>query len=347
MATNPNAIAPHYKRAMRMIGRYLDKRKARVVCLAEIEDGYLLHFAAGSLARLEGFSLQEDDLYELGHNEGQGAHARSRWTGLGDIGFRKEHPVLPRSYEEVLRSLGSRLDAQNARHALFAEMIDRVVLEYSIVTFGQPAARRRDFDWALTRRYETYTRREVLELIATERERIQKELATLAERLRLARDDYTVYLEAGRQLQDEGDLKEAVALYRRGLKVAPKNVELLYRLARAKLEEGDHAGALSAARQALDEDPAAARCHDLVGKVYLHLGQLERARAAFDQALMFEGGTRAYRLHLARVDPKAAARPAQTVRRAEPGESDPLATPQQDERPDTNPPWQQHPAAEP
>src|SRR5579872_1574684 len=60
--------APRYKRAWRIIGRYLNQRKARVVSLTEIEGGYLLHFSVeGSFDRFEGFAIHDDDLYDLEH----------------------------------------------------------------------------------------------------------------------------------------------------------------------------------------------------------------------------------------------------------------------------------------
>ena len=45
---------PHYKRALRIIGRYLNQCRARVITVGDVDGGYLAHFAA-----------DEHDLFDL------------------------------------------------------------------------------------------------------------------------------------------------------------------------------------------------------------------------------------------------------------------------------------------
>jgi Flp pilus assembly protein TadD len=184
-------------------------------------------------------------------------------------------------------------------------MPDRVLLEYAIVTGGH-AARARQADSAMTERHESYTASDLGDLIAGERERVAHAMATTLERLRQDPGDYRLYLEAGRQFFDDGSLSEALAFYRKGLAVARGHPELLYRLAQVSLEQGKYRRAGAWLRKSLEGNEGDARCLNLLGKVYVRLGSRDRARAAFERAVIYDRTRRPYRLHLAKLDPTAA-----------------------------------------
>src|SRR5581483_4679994 len=194
--------------------------------------------------------------------------------------FQRSHPVCPQGYEEVLRTLGSRLDAQRALDVLITEMPNQLIVEYSIPAYGAAAR----YGWVArqaNRRHEIYTRSALEELVAAERLRAERALVGTAERLRLDPNDHRLYMEAGRMFHDEGEFSEAADVYRMVVSLLPKNMEAYCRLAELNLERHQYREAIDWMSKALRADPNHARCHDLIGVAYRHAGQQERARASF------------------------------------------------------------------
>lgn len=305
-----------YKRALRIIGRYLNQRKARVILVAEIEEGYLLHFATdGRLDRLEGFAIHDDDLLDLEHvfrarrgdvrPAGVFAGMQSFFGFRRDEGlqFQRSHAVCPQGYEETLRTLGSRLDMQRAQNIMVTEMPHQIVLEYNTPVYG--AAARSGTASKANRRNETYSRAALEELIAAERRRAAQAIVGAAERMRLDPNDHRLYMDAGRMFHDEGNFSEAADLYRMVVSLLPKHIEAYYRLAELNLERAQHREAIDWLNKALRLDPRSSRCHDLLGTAYRLADQPEHAVQAFQQAITLDPLNRTYRMHLAQVAPEA------------------------------------------
>ncbi len=305
-----------YKRALRIIGRYLNQRKARVILVAEIEEGYLLHFATdGRLDRLEGFAIHEDDLLDLEHvfrtrrgdlrPAGVFAGMQSFFGFRRDEGlqFQRNHAVCPQGYEETLRTLGSRLDIQRAQDIMVTEMPHQIVLEYNTPVYG--AAARSGTASKANRRNETYSRAALEELIAAERRRAAQAIVGAAERMRLDPNDHRLYMDAGRMFHDEGNFSEAADLYRMVVSLLPKHIEAYYRLAELNLERAQHREAIDWLNKALRLDPRSSRCHDLLGTAYRLADQPEHAVQAFQQAITLDPLNRTYCMHLAQVAPDA------------------------------------------
>lgn len=305
-----------YKRALRIIGRYLNQRKARVILVAEIEEGYLLHFATdGRLDRLEGFAIHDDDLLDLEHvfrarrgdvrPAGVFAGMQSFFGFRRDEGlqFQRSHAVCPQGYEETLRTLGSRLDMQRAQNIMVTEMPHQIVLEYNTPVYG--AAARSGTASKANRRNETYSRAALEELIAAERRRAAQAIVGAAERMRLDPNDHRLYMDAGRMFHDEGNFSEAADLYRMVVSLLPKHIEAYYRLAELNLERAQHREAIDWLNKALRLDPRSSRCHDLLGTAYRLADQPEHAVQAFQQAITLDPLNRTYRMHLAQVAPDA------------------------------------------
>ncbi len=214
--------------------------------------------------------------------------------------FQRNHPVLPQGYEEVLRSLGSRLDAQGAQGMLFTEMPTHIVLEYAL-----PAYAYRDRPGSAPAsaflRHETYTRGELEELVATERQRAERALVGTAERLRLDPNDHRLYLEAGRMFHDEGNFAEAADLYRMVISLLPKNMEAYHRLAELSLERGQPHNSIEAMHRAIKIDPNNARNYGLLAMAYVRAKQIEPAKEALQQASRLDPSNRIYRTRLAQL----------------------------------------------
>ena len=227
------------------------------------------------------------------------------------FGFRRDEGLqfqrtprgVPQGYEEVLRTLGSRLDmpAGPEYHGHRDAAPDRAGVQHAGLRGGRAFGRGREAN----RRNETYSRAALEELIAAERRRAAQAIVGAAERMRLDPNDHRLYMDAGRMFHDEGNFSEAADLYRMVVSLLPKNIEAYYRLAELNLERAQHREAIDWLNKALRLDPHSSRCYDLLGTAYRLADQPEQAIQAFQQALTLDPLNRTYRLHLAQVAPDA------------------------------------------
>jgi superkiller protein 3 len=82
-----------------------------------------------------------------------------------------------------------------------------------------------------------------------------------------------------------GDYPGAVRIYRRGLAVAPENVELLNSLGFALFQQGESREALAALEKALKVDPKHWKAHNNLALAAIDLGELEVAEAHYRESL--------------------------------------------------------------
>jgi len=96
------------------------------------------------------------------------------------------------------------------------------------------------------------------------------------------------FLRAGLANERTGDYPGAVRIYRRGLAVAPENVELLNSLGFALFQQGESREAVAALEKALEVDPKHAKAHNNLALAAIDLGELEVAEAHYRESLAVE-----------------------------------------------------------
>ncbi|HEX5067833.1 MAG TPA: tetratricopeptide repeat protein, partial [Myxococcota bacterium] len=96
------------------------------------------------------------------------------------------------------------------------------------------------------------------------------------------------FLRAGIANERTGDYAGAVRVYRRGLAVAPENVELLNSLGFALFQQGESREAVEALEKAVDLDPKHAKAHNNLALAAIDLGELELAEAHYRESLAIE-----------------------------------------------------------
>ena len=96
------------------------------------------------------------------------------------------------------------------------------------------------------------------------------------------------FLRAGIANERTGDYAGAARLYRRGLAVAPENVELLNSLGFALFQQGESREAVAALEKALEVDPKHAKAHNNLALAAIDLGELEVAEAHYRESLAIE-----------------------------------------------------------
>ncbi len=106
-------------------------------------------------------------------------------------------------------------------------------------------------------------------------------------RAALARDpdDALTYSNLGTALAARGELDEAIAQYRTALHFAPNDADSHYNLANALMAQGNLADAAGEFREALRIDPTLADAHVNLGNALTALGQTEEAAAHYRQAI--------------------------------------------------------------
>jgi len=107
-------LLPTYQNRLRVIGRQLDLGGYSAINLMEIPGGCLIR-AMGPGERIpEALEFPQSDFPEVMARAitGRGEGARSH----------RPHPLLPTGYEDFLRALGFRLDAQHAEAITVAEL---------------------------------------------------------------------------------------------------------------------------------------------------------------------------------------------------------------------------------
>jgi len=96
------------------------------------------------------------------------------------------------------------------------------------------------------------------------------------------------FLRAGMANERTGDHKGAERAYRRGLAVAPDNVELHNSLGWTLFQDGRSAEATAEYKRALEIDPEHVKSHNNLALALVELGQLEEAAAHFERSLARE-----------------------------------------------------------
>jgi tetratricopeptide (TPR) repeat protein/Tol biopolymer transport system component len=96
------------------------------------------------------------------------------------------------------------------------------------------------------------------------------------------------FLRSGIANERTGDYPGAVRAYRRGLAVAPENVELLNSLGFALFQQGKSGEAVAAFEKALAVDPKHWKAHNNMALAAIDLGELELAEAHYRESLALE-----------------------------------------------------------
>ena len=100
--------------------------------------------------------------------------------------------------------------------------------------------------------------------------------------------DVYSFLRAGMANERTGDYPGAVRLYRRGLAIAPENVELLNSLGFALFQDGKSQEAIAPLEKALQVDPKHWKAHNNLALAAIDLGELEVAEAHYRESLDIE-----------------------------------------------------------
>ncbi|MEL7450877.1 MAG: tetratricopeptide repeat protein, partial [Pseudomonadota bacterium] len=96
------------------------------------------------------------------------------------------------------------------------------------------------------------------------------------------------FLRAGMANERTGNYPGAVRSYKRGLAVAPDNVELLNALGFSQFQQGNSEEAVVALEQALAIDPKHAKAHNNMALASIDIGLLELAEAHYRESLAIE-----------------------------------------------------------
>jgi tetratricopeptide (TPR) repeat protein len=92
----------------------------------------------------------------------------------------------------------------------------------------------------------------------------------------------------GKALHHQGDLSRAIACYRKGLDLDPKNALAHYNLGLALKDKADWKGAIACFNKALALDPKNAPAHNNLGKALQAQGDLKGAIACYRKALALD-----------------------------------------------------------
>jgi Tfp pilus assembly protein PilF len=123
----------------------------------------------------------------------------------------------------------------------------------------------------------------------------------------------TTAIEQGNRLWEEGKLEEAQKRFEEAVKAEPKSINALMKLAGIQVTRLTYSNAIATYRDVLAIDPKYAKAWMGMGMCYLHSGDREMARAAFDEALKAEPGRKAQiEPVLAQLDEKIQAKRAAT-----------------------------------
>ena len=96
------------------------------------------------------------------------------------------------------------------------------------------------------------------------------------------------FVRAGMANERTGDYPGAVRLYRRGLEIAPDNVELLNALGFSLFQQGKSKEAVVPLEKALEIDPKHWKAHNNLALASIDLGELEVAEAHYRESLAIE-----------------------------------------------------------
>jgi hypothetical protein len=127
-----------YRQLLRPFGAFFNQLQARYITLAETATGFAWHcYPRGDLAHARGGLVCYADipaLLEMLRRERAGRGLFGLRRGLPRVDPRsfRRHPICPVGYQEMLRSLGAKLDEQRAHAVLIMERDDHVLVRYSM-----------------------------------------------------------------------------------------------------------------------------------------------------------------------------------------------------------------------
>lgn len=302
-----------YRTSLRVLGRLLNGEKARLVTVCEIDQGFLLHYAAqGDPRRMTSRAIHGAEVLDL-DDVLQGQRGKtdssSAFKGLQSIlgsrqndalKFQKSHPLAPMGYEELLRSVGAAIDGRHGQAILVSELDDCLHVEYTVdradfvVRNGQRMA-------LPGRRADRYDAKGVAMLVRGCRDRAVEDVRRTADHLAYNPYDAGSYLSAALVLEDDGQYRDAEDLFRKAAQLAPTHAEAHYHVARHARRRGDRKAALKNLQQAVTLHGEDGRFFHLLGRINAERDHLDAAVAAFQQAIACDPGNRIYHFDLSRV----------------------------------------------
>jgi Flp pilus assembly protein TadD len=110
-----------------------------------------------------------------------------------------------------------------------------------------------------------------------------------------------LYLQAGRVLQQQGNLPAAEDQFRKALAKSPRDIRVLVAIARLKHQQGSPAEAEQRYREALAIDPRSALVLNDIGLMYAQRAQTDAALDAFQRAVEIQPNNQRYRNNLAGI----------------------------------------------
>jgi len=113
-------------------------------------------------------------------------------------------------------------------------------------------------------------------------------IACFKRALKLQPDFGAAHFNLGNALKDSGRPGEALASYRRAMKFLPDRAELHCNMAGALLDAGKLQDAVAGSQQALKINPNLAPAHYNLGSALMHLGRLQDAVVSFARALAID-----------------------------------------------------------
>lgn len=302
-----------YRNSLRVLGRLLNGDKARMVTLCEIDQGFMLYYAAaGQPDRMTARAIhyaEVMDLHDALQRRGRPAldgALKSLWSlcgpQRGDVArFHKTHPLSPQGYEEALRAVGRALDRRVASAVTVCELDTLMHVEYTVERAD--FVLREGHRMALAgRRQESYTAATLADLVRSGQAADVEQVQRSGKQLAHVPLDIVSLLDAAHILEDHGEHDSAENLYRRALEAAPRHPDLPYYLARHARRRGDLKAAQKYLHTALQHDAADARCLHLLGCMHLERGQHKEAAQMMEQAVACAPSEPVYRYRLERLN---------------------------------------------
>jgi hypothetical protein len=134
----PEQEAKPYRQLLRPLGAFFNQLQARYITLAETKSGFVWHcYPHGDLSHSRGGLVCYADipaLLEMLRRERtrRGLFGLRRSLPKVDPRSFRRHPICPFGYQEMLRSLGAKLDEQQAQAVLIMERDDHILVRYSM-----------------------------------------------------------------------------------------------------------------------------------------------------------------------------------------------------------------------
>lgn len=298
-----------YSSSLRALGHILDRERARMVTICEIEQGFLLHyFPKNDASHVQAHALHSAETLDVDDSLAYSSSRGGKGRMLGGLlnrrddlqKFLKTHPLLPMGYESLLHALGLKLDSRTAESIDFTETADAVHIDYTIpkADFVVRNGARMILDG---RRSERYTRTQAEELIAQAETRVRERVQRATQQLSFNPHDASVHIELARALDDYGAHRDAEDMYGRATQLAPRQAEAYYQLASHARRRGDRKGGLKYLQQAVAMHGEDGKFLHLLGRLNIEADRLDAAVAALESAISVEPANPMYHYDLSRA----------------------------------------------